>query len=258
MLSKPEFLFELARRRIIERYVGSSVVLLWVVVAPLIPLFTNLAVFYFVARIPSVQSMGLAAYAVYIFSGLLPFRIMQSTVAEAGELLSGNIDILKSVNFPLAYLSMSAVAALMLEFAIQLGLMLVLLLISGTGIGMRIAMLPFALVLLVSLLLGISWVVSVAGYVLRELREVLAVIMTVLLYFSPVMYPLEAAPPAIRTVMLFNPISHFVVIFRDALLPQNEGIHWSSWLASTLLAILVFAAGRYTIHRTQRFVGDFI
>lgn len=258
MLSRPEFLFELARRRIVERYIGSSVVVLWVVIAPLIPLATNLAVFYFIARIPAIQSMGISTYAVYIFSGLLPFRIMQSAVAEGSDLLVGNMEMLKSVNFPLNYLSMAAVAALMLEFGIQSMLMLVLLLLSGSGMSLHILLLPFAVALLVIFLLGISWTVSVAGYVFRDLREILAMVFSVLLYLSPVMYPLESAPPLMRELIFLNPISHFVIIFRDALLSSGGSPHWESWLFASATAVLAFGVGYLSIDRTKRFVGDMI
>lgn len=258
MLSRPEFLIELARRRILERYIGSSIVVLWVLIAPLIPLAMNLAVFYFIAQIPAIQSMGVATYAIYIFSGLLPFRIMQNSVTEASELLVSNIEMLKSVNFPLSYLSMAAVAALMLEFGIQSALMLTLLLVSGSGISSNILLLPFAVALLIMFLLGVSWTISVAVYFLRDLREVLAVVFPVLLYLSPIMYPLEVAPPLMRELILLNPISHFVIAFRDALLSSSDALHWDSWFFAAATAVLVFGIGRLAIYRTQRFVGDMI
>lgn len=258
MLSRPEFLFELARRRILERHIGSSIVVLWVVLAPLIPLATNLAVFYFIAKIPTIQSMGVVTYAVYIFSGLLPFRIMQSSVAEASELLVGNMEMLKSVSFPISYLSMAAVAALMLEFGIQSVLMLVLLLVSGTGVTLHILWLPFAVVLLVVFLLGLSWAVSVVAYFFRDLREILGVAFSVLLYLSPVMYPLAAVPPLMKEFITLNPISHFVIIFRDALLPMGDSMHWDSWFFAAVMATLAFGIGGLAIHRTRLFVGDMV
>jgi len=258
MLSRPEFLFELVRRRILERYIGSSIVVLWVLIAPLIPLATNLVVFYFIARIPSIQSMGIATYAVYIFSGLLPFRIMQSSVAEASELLIGNMEMLKSVNFPLSYLSMTAIAALMLEFGIQSVLMLALLIVSGSGVSLHILLLPFSLALLIVLLLGMSWAVSVATYLIRDLREVLGVAFSALLYLSPIMYPPEVAPPLMRALILVNPISHFVIIFRDAFLSSGDAPHWGSWLFAAITAAIAFGIGSFAIYHTKRFVGDMI
>jgi lipopolysaccharide transport system permease protein len=256
--SRHELLFELTRRRVLDRFIGSSTVALWVVVAPLVPLATNLAVFYFVARIPAVQSMGVPAYAVYIFSGLLPFRLIQSAVIDATDLLVANMEMLKSVNFPLQILSMTSVVALALEFGLQLLVMLVLLLASGRGLGLAILLLPLALTLLVLLMLGASWAISVAGYLLRDVREILGVGFSVLLYLSPVLYPIEALPHFMATVARLNPVTHYIIVFRDALLPDAAGLHLQSWLLAGAFSLIAFAAGLFVIWRTKRFVGDMV
>ena len=257
MLSRVEFLIELARRRIMERHVGSSVVLLWALTAPLIPLLINLAVFYFIAQIPQIRSMGVIEYAVFIFSGLLPFRIMQSAASEASELMVSNMDMLKSVSFPLHALSLASIMAQMLDFGIQLTLLLVLLLLNGTGIGLHIMLLPLAVVLLVPFLVGMSWAISVVGYLFRELREIVIVAFSALLYLSPVMYPADATPPLMKKLFLFNPITHFVTIFRDVLF-SNGVFHWKSWAIASIMSAFVFGIGYFAISRTKRFVGDMV
>ena len=257
MLSRAEFLIELARRRIMERHVGSSVVLLWALVAPLIPLLINLAVFYFIAQIPQIRSMGVLKYTVFIFSGLLPFRIIQSAASEASELMVSNMDMLKSVNFPLHSMSLASIIAQMMDFGVQLGLLLVLLLLNGTGVGLHILMLPLAVLLLVSFLAGMSWTISVVGYLFRELREIVILLFSALLYLSPVMYPADAAPPLMKKLFLFNPITHFVTIFRDVLF-SNGVFHWESWAIASIMSAFVFGIGYFAISRTKRFVGDMI
>lgn len=258
MPSNPEFLLELTRRRVIERYIGSSFVVLWVVIAPLIPLATNLAVFYFVAQIPAIQSMGLPTYAVYVFSGLLPFRVIQSAAIDASNLLVDNMEMLKSVNFPLHFLSMTSIAALLLEFGVQLLVMFALLLLSGRGVGPSLALLPIALILLAALVLGASWVFSVLGYLLKDLREVLVVGFSALLYLSPVVYPIEALPHLMATLVYLNPVSHYVIVFRDALVPASGGVHVESWLLVAAMSAVALALGWLAIQRTKRFVGDMV
>lgn len=257
MLSRADFLIELARRRIMERHVGSSVVLLWALAAPLIPLLINLAVFYFIAQIPQIRSMGVAEYAVFIFSGLLPFRIIQSTASEASELMVSNMDMLKSVSFPLHALSLASIMAQIMDFGIQLALLLALLLLSGTGIGLHILLLPLALILLVPFLAGMSWTISVMGYLFRELREIVIMVFSALLYLSPIMYPTDAAPSLMKKLFVFNPITHFVIIFRDVLF-SNAKIHWESWVLAAIMSAFVFGIGHFAISRTKRFVGDMV
>lgn len=253
-----DFLSELIRRRVIERYIGTSSRLLWVVMSPLVPLLMNLAVFYYIARIPQVQEMGVAAYAAFIFTGLLPFRFVQKGVTEACDLLLSNMEMLKSASFPLPFLSLAAVGALLVDFAIQCGLMAVLLVIAGVPVGWSILLLPLAFASLFALVLGASWLMSVAGYLLRDLQEVMGVLFGALLYLTPTMYPPEAAPLFMQKLMWLNPLTHYVIVVRDAILPSAGGPHWESWAIVLGLSVTVLGIGYAAIHKVRRYVGDMV
>jgi lipopolysaccharide transport system permease protein len=253
-----DFLLELVRRRVTERYIGTTSRLVWVVLSPLIPLLMNLAVFYYIARIPAVQGMGVATYAAFVFSGLLPYRILQRATTEGCDLLTGNLEMLKTSAFPVRFLSLSAVGALMVDLAIQSALMAVLLAIAGQMPGLQIMLLPLALALLVGFALGASWLMSVAGYLMRELQEVVAVMFGALIFVTPAMYPPEAAPAFLRALILFNPLSHYVIIFRDTVSPGGFAPHWSSWMVAGACSAIVLAAGYAAISRMRRHVGDMV
>lgn len=253
-----DFLFELVRRRVIERFIGTTSRLVWVVLSPLIPLLMNLAVFYYIARIPEVQGMGVAAYAAFVFSGLLPYRFLQRATTEGCDLLTGNLEMLKTSAFPALFLSLSAVGALLVDLAIQSALMVVLLTIAGQMPGLQLTLLPVALAFLIALALGASWLMSVAGYLMRELQEIVSVMFGALIYVTPAMYPPEAAPAFLRALMLFNPLSHYVIIFRDTLSPGAFAPHWSSWMVAGAFSATMLAAGYAVISQMRRHVGDMV
>jgi len=253
-----DFLSELVRRRVIERYIGTSSRLLWVILSPLVPLLMNLAVFYFIARIPEVQAMGVAAYAAFIFSGLLPFRFAQKAATEGCDLLTGNMEMLKSAAFPLPYLGLSAIGGLCVDLLIQCALMAILMWIAGQAPSWSICLLPIAFMTLIAFALGASWLASVAGYLLREVQEVVSVLFGALLYVTPTMYPPEAAPGFLQKLIWLNPLTHYVMVFRDALLPSSAGLHWGSWAVAILLSGVMLAAGYAVIHKVQSFVGDMV
>jgi len=258
MNARLDFLMELARRRIVERYVGTALRMLWVLLSALIPLLMNLAVFYYIARIPEVQTMGVAGYAAFIFSGLLPFRFVQKSATESCDLLLANMEMLRSVNFPLPLLSLASTVALLVEFAVQCVLMAALVGIAGHTPGWSILLFPFALASLVMLALGASWLMSVAGYVLRDLQEVMTVVFAALVYVTPTMYPPEAAPAFLQRLIWLNPLTHYVLTFRDAILPAAAGPHWSSWVVVAVLPAVVLACGYAAIARVRRYVGDMV
>jgi ABC-type polysaccharide/polyol phosphate export permease len=72
------------------------------------------------------------------------------------------------------------------------------------------------------------------------------------------MYPTDAAPPVFKILIDFNPLSNFVVIFRDAILPDGSGLHLKSWIIACMTSVAAFAIGYFGVRRAQRFVGDLV
>src|SRR5690606_5742674 len=138
-------------------------------------------IFYFIADLPEVRSMGIAGYAAYAFTGLIAFRLLQRAIVEGCDLLISNLEMLRSVNFPLPYLSVASIGALLADLGIQFAFVLVLLLWSGHTLHVQLLGLPVAVLILVLLAIGASWLVSIAGYVARETQEVVNLGLTFLL-----------------------------------------------------------------------------
>ena len=232
--------------------------LFWMFLSPIIPLLINVAVFYFIARIPQVQSMGLAPYAVFMFSGLLPFQIIQKATVEGSDLLLNNMEMLKTTIFPLAFLSLSAVGALLVDFLVQCAFMAVLLGIAGVTPTWTFILLPIAVIMLFALALGLSWLLSILSFALRDIQEIATVLFAALIYVTPIMYPAEAAPSFLRLLIELNPLSSYVVAFRDTILPSSDGLHIEAWTVAFSTSLLFLAFGILVIRSAQRFVGDLV
>lgn len=255
---RTDLLIALIRRRIIEKYVGSAFGLLWVLLVPLIPLLTNLLIFFYIAKIPQVKEMGVLGYSIYIFSGLLPYRIFQKCLAEASELLITNMELLKNVIFPLPFLGMTALGAILFEFCLQIIVLFCLLLLSEVGIHYQILILPAAMILLSMLILGCIWITSILGYLLKDIQEIVNVIFLALIYITPTMYPPDTAPRIIQELIKINPLSHMVIVFRDVWLPGTNDFHLTSWAYFTGLSLLVLTIGYLMILKVKKIVGDLV
>lgn len=256
-IERLDFLLELTRRRIVERYVGASHILFWIVVSPLVPVVTNLLIFYFVARMPQVRDMGLATYGLFLLSGLLPYRILQRALSEAGDLLTASMELLRSTAFPVPYLSLVSTLGMAVEFAIQLALLVVLVVWWRGAPGPALLLLPVAFVLLFALMVGLSWTFSVLGHFVREVNEITSITMVGLLYLTPAVYPVDAVPASLQSLILLNPLSHVVIAFRDALLSAPE-MHWQSWAIFAALAAAALAAGAALVSAVRGYVGDMV
>ena len=96
-----------------------------------------------------------------------------------------------------------------------------------------------------------------AGYLLRDLQEVLGVLFAALIYVTPTMYPPEATPRFLQVLILLNPLTHYVIVFRTDS-ARAGGLHVLSWLAALGSRRLLLGLGYASIHKIQRFVGDMV
>ncbi len=252
-----EFLIELSRRRLNERYIGSSSKILWIVISPIVPLLMILIVFFYIAKIPDVMNMGLADYSVFVFSGLIPFRFIQKATSEGCELLVANMDMLKSAIFPLPILSMSAIGAMAFDLLMQISLLITLVIIAGTSLQINLLLFLPAILLLFIFSLGLSWIFSVIGAFAREISEIVLILFGALIYFTPIIYPITATPSIFQTFVLLNPLTHFVLIFRDCL-EINQSPSHISWFVVSILATVSFLIGRLCIEKAKNYVGDMV
>lgn len=252
-----EFLIELSRRRLNERYIGSSSRLFWIIVSPTVPLFMSLIVFFYIAKIPAVTNMGIADYSVFVFSGLIPFRFIQKAASEGCDLLVSNMDMLKSAIFPLPILSMSSIGAMAFDLLIQISLLLILLSIAGRSPYINLLLFPPAILLIFIFSLGLSWIFSVIGAFFREISEIVLVMFGVLVYFTPIMYPITATPSVFQSFVMLNPLTHFVLIFRDCF-ENNQSLSHISWFVASILSAVSILIGKLFIDKAKNYVGDMV
>jgi len=252
-----EFLIELSRRRLVERYIGSSSRILWIIVSPIVPLLISLIVFFYIAKIPAVTDMGLAEYSLFVFSGLIPFKFIQKATSEGCELIVSNMDMLKSAIFPLPILSMSSIGAMVFDLFIQISLLMVIVKFAGRSPHINLLLFPLAILLIFTFSLGLSWIFSVIGAFARDISEIVLIVFGALIYFTPIMYPSTATPSSFQTIILLNPLTHFVVIFRDCL-ENNHTPSYLSWFVVSILAALSILIGKTFIDKAKNYVGDMV
>jgi ABC-type polysaccharide/polyol phosphate export permease len=168
------------------------------------------------------------------------------------------MELLKNAIFPLQFLGMTALGAILFEFSLQIVLLLILLLVSGIWISLNMLLLPVAILLFSTLILGCIWMISIVGYLLKDIREVINVILLGLVYVTPTMYPLEAAPRTIQKFIQINPITHMIIVFRDVWTPDGSGLAISSWIYFAGVSLLSVIIGHLMMRRVTGVVGDLI
>ena len=213
-------IYHMVRREIISRYRGSMLGLLWSLIQPLLMLAIYSFVFGHVmkSRWPQPGGDVPGMFSLILFCGLLFHTLLSECLIRAPQLVVGQVNFVKKVVFPLEVLPMVMVSSALFHFTIGLGVLLAAkLLLTGTLLWTTL-LLPLVILPFLLVCLGAGWLLAALGVYVRDISHLIGLFTTVLLFFSPVLYPLEMLPAGLRPWMLLNPLSWPVETARDLLL----------------------------------------
>lgn len=249
---------QLTRRAIYERYRGSVLGILWTFLTPLMMLTIYTFVFgtIFKARWQVADGTGdTGEFAVILFAGLIVHGLFADVVLQAPNLITGNVNFVKKVIFPLQVLSVVSVASALFQTFISLiVLFLFMLFLTGT-LPITLLWLPVILLPFLLMLLGFSWFFSALGVYLRDINQVLAPMVIAALFLSPTFFPLSAMPAAFRPYLYLNPITLIVEQARGVIIFGSTP-DFMSLAVYTAVAIVVCGIGYFWFHKTRKGFAD--
>jgi len=157
------------------------------------------------------------SFAVVLFAGLIVFNLFSENVNAAPKLVVQQVSYVKKIVFPLEILPWIAMCTSLLTALIS-AVLLALFQIVFIGLPpLTIVWVPLIMLVLCLATLGFVWVLAALGVYLRDLQHVTGILTTVLMFLSPVFYPLSAVPPSFRYLILLNPITVVVEMLRGSL-----------------------------------------
>jgi lipopolysaccharide transport system permease protein len=232
----------LAKRDILARYRGSVAGLAWALLGPLAMVAIYALVFQgvFQARWAGAGGNGGGLdYAARLFAGLILFSAVAEVASRATRLMQDNANLVKRVVFPLELLCVALVLQVAVHTALQMAVLGALVLLSGSVPGWTWLWLPVAWAWVLLLQLALAVGLAALGCYLRDLQHVVPLVMSGLLFLSPVFYPSAAAPEPLRVLLQFNPLTAPIELARAAWF--GDAFAWGPalWpLAGVLLGLL--------------------
>ena len=250
-------ILQLVRRDLEVRYRGSVLGMAWAFLLPL----SMLAVYTFVFGIVFKQRWGTgeaqspADFALMLFAGLLVYSFFGECVSRAPVLILQNPNYVKKVVFPLQLLPLVPVGAALVQMGISVVILAVATLALKGSLPWTIVLFPFAMLPLVFLVLACTWFLSALGVFLRDIGQVVGVAVSVLLYLSPVFFPLSAVPESVQWLVKLNPLTAPIEQARF-LLVQGQVPPLREWLLLLVVAILAMALGHAVFRRLRPHFAD--
>jgi lipopolysaccharide transport system permease protein len=246
----------LIHREIVGRYRGSFLGILWSFFNPVLMLAVYTFFFSVVFKARWGGGSGSKTeFALILFSGLLVFNFFAECINRAPGVILSNVNYVKKVIFPLELLPVvvmgSAVFHLLVSLLVWLGFYAVFFGIPHA----KVLLFPIVLLPLAVMTLGFSWFLAALGVYLRDVSQVVVTLVPVLMFMSPIFYPLKILPEKMQVLIHLSPITIAVEQAR-AVMYWGESINWLLWGGYLAVSVAIALTGFAWFQKTRKGFAD--
>jgi lipopolysaccharide transport system permease protein len=252
-----ELLAAMVKREVVGRYRGSIMGIAWSFFNPLIMLVIYTFVFsvVFKSRWGATHDGNHTDFAIILFVGLIVHGLFSECVNRAPGLVLANTNYVKKVIFPLEILPWVAFGSALFHAGISLVVLLIAQLIAGQAIPWTAILFPLVLLPLVFATMGFAWLLSSLGVFVRDIGQITTMFTVILMFVSPVFYPLTSLPPRYQSLLQLNPLTFIIEESRNTLI-FGAVPDFTRW-ALVLTASLAIAWGGFAwFQKTRRGFAD--
>jgi ABC-2 type transport system permease protein len=243
-----ELVVNLTLRELRGRYKRSVLGWTWSMLNPLASVLIYTVVFSYILTIkaPPGRPSRLHEFALFLVCGLIPWTLFSSGITGTLGALVANGNLIKKVYFPRQLLVLSTVASLVITSLIEFGVLMVVLLAFGNMVIPWIPMLLVLLVLQSCFILGVGLAMSVWNVYFRDLQHLMGIVIQILFYMTPIVYPIGLVPDEANVAGMtipfgdlyrLNPMVEFVGAYRNVL----YDLRFPSW--GTMAALAAWSVG---------------
>jgi len=252
-----KLIFQMAKREVLGRYRGSVMGLGWSFFNPLLMLtvYTFFFSLVFKSRWGVAQDAGHADFAIVLFVGLIIHGLFAECINRAPLLINSNVSYVKKVVFPLEIFPWIAMGSALFHAAISIFVLLLLQLFFTGSLHWTVVLFPLVVAPFIFLTLGFAWFLAATGVFVRDIGQATGMITTVLLFVSPVFYPISILPSKMHSLVMLNPLTFIIEESRKVLL-FGEMPSWMGLGVYSLVAMTVVWAGFWWFQKTRKGFAD--
>lgn len=234
----------LVARELKARYRGSVLGFFWSFVNPLLLLLIYTFVFKYV--MPAAPP-GTDPYPLFMFCGLLPWTWFSASLIESSGVLISGGNLIKKVLFPAEILPIVTVTANMVHFFLALPILVFFLIWYRAPLTpFELAWFPIVVLVQYVFTLGCALILSALTVHFRDIRDILANLLTLWFFATPIIYSYQAAPALAVRFMNLNPFAHLAISYQEILFFPGPFGHWK-WLVALGMASAAFFLFGYFI-----------
>jgi lipopolysaccharide transport system permease protein len=251
-----QLITQMTKREVVGRYKGSAMGLLWSFLNPVFMLVVYTFVFSVVFKARwGIGDESKTQFAVVLFVGMIVHGLFAEVLNRAPGLILSNVNYVKKVVFPLEILPAITMGAALFHSLVSLLVLLIAFAIFNSYLQWTAVFIPLVLLPLVILSLGFAWMLASLGVFLRDVGQTIGLFTTVMMFLSPVFFPITALPEEYRPILMANPLTFIIEQAREVLI-WGHVPDWAGLGIYTLAAIIVAWAGYAWFQKTRKGFAD--
>lgn len=251
-----DLLFLFVKRDFVSIYKQTILGPLWFFLQPIITAITFTVIF---GNLAKISTDGLPQILFYM-CGITLWNYFADTLTKTADTFSSNANIFGKVYFPRMIVPLSVVVSNLIKLGIQFLLFLgiwIYYLVQSDLIhpNEMLALIPFLIILIGFMALSFGIIISSLTTKYRDLKFLVTFGIQLMMYASPIVYPLSIVPEKYKWIIVANPVTSIIETFKYAFLGVGE----FSWLYlgySTLFTIVLFIIGLVIFHRVEKSFMD--
>jgi len=247
-----QLIVTLISRELKARYRGTVFGFLWSFLNPLLLLLVYSIVFGIIlpgssGRVEGIDIKGID-YAIFLFSGLLPWLWFNSSILESANVLFVHGNLIKKIQFPIEVLPIMVVCTNLIHFVFGVPILVLMIIILGKTISLTwwLCFFPVAVLVQFVFVMGLSFLVSALTVHFRDLKDILSNLLTLWFFATPIIYPFAAEAiqkhKALVTALSLNPMTHIIEAYHYTFV-FGDLPHWKKLPVTFIVGLICFYLG---------------
>lgn len=211
-----DLIIVLTQKEMKVRYKSSFLGYVWSIAQPLV----FALVFYLAFKI--VMRINIENYALFLIAGLFPWQWFSNSVNASTTIFIGNASIIKKVNFPRNSLLIANILQDGIHFVLSIPVIILFLFIYNQNPTLTwLYGIPAMLMIQFLMIFGAALAISSINLFFRDLERLTTIFLTLIFYFTPIIYPETMLPDRYKILMNFNPLAPLIICWREIFLKGN-------------------------------------
>ena len=220
------------------RFIRSKLGTLWIVIHPLmqVMIFALILSEVLSAKLPGIDNKY--AYALYLMAGTVCWTLFSETISKCLTLFIDNGNLMKKMAFPRICLPLIAAGTMLVNNVLLLAAVFVVFAVLGHFPGAQIVWLPVLMVITMMLAMGIGLLLGTMNVFMRDIGQIVPVILQALFWLTPVVYQIGILPQGLQHWFKFNPLYPLVSSYQNVLVFEKPPL-WGDLAMLVVASVLI-------------------